>query len=123
DDEVDDLWPEVENIIATRLTAREQALHFPLAAREQALLEEIEKLRLELGEWMARFDEIGKPHAYGVEVLVNAGTASAYWQLEDDEGPRDTEEGAEDVRDMMLAEGYRLDHLRIVALTVVRGAR
>lgn len=83
----------VERILTSRLADREQALR----------------------------EEIGKPHAYGVEVLVNAGRPSAYWQLEDDEGPRDTEEGAEDVRDMMLAEGHRLDHLRIVALTVVRG--
>lgn len=35
-----------------------------LAAREQALRE-----------------EIGEPHAYGVEVLVNAGASSAYWRL------------------------------------------
>lgn len=59
------------------------------------------------------------PHAYGVEVLVNAASSSPYWRLED-EDVCDTAEQAENLREQLIEDvGYDATHLRVVSLTAL----
>ena len=53
-----------------------EAVETILAAREQALHDEIAKLRLELGEWVARYESLREEIAGEIEVRETFGKGS-----------------------------------------------
>jgi hypothetical protein len=62
-----------------------------------------------------------EPHAYVIEVLVNAGSMSEHWGTYDDiEFTRTDERGeAEEYRLRLIEDGYVPEHLRVVGLVTL----
>ena len=60
------------------------------------------------------------PHAYVIEVLVNAGSFGEHWMMWRDEFERsDNRADADRERDLLIEYGYSPDHLRVVGLVTL----
>lgn len=56
------------------------------------------------------------PEQFGLQILVNAGSPSAYWRFEDDLRD-DVEDARADLADALEC-GYAAEHLRVVTISV-----
>jgi hypothetical protein len=64
---------------------------------------------------------VTEPHAYVIEVLVNAGSITQFWKTYDDfEFERtDDRDSAEGYRELLISDGYSPEHLRVVGLVTL----
>lgn len=59
------------------------------------------------------------PHAFQIEGLWNPGTAHEYWRRAMDTDEFDSLDEARRELDLLLADGYAVDHLRITAIVAL----